>query len=152
MFFLSALLLGFVSGLRTLTAPAAVSWAAHLGLLKLAGTPLAFMGSKYTAIIFTVLAVGELINDKFPKTPSRKTPPQFIARLVSGALVGACVGEATGALAWGVLAGVVGAVAGTLGGAWQRGRLASSFGRDLPAALLEDALAIVVAVLVVARF
>src|SRR5215831_10546301 len=82
MFVLSALLLGFVSGLRTLTAPAAVSWAAHLGLLKLAGTPLAFMGSKYTAIIFTVLAVGELINDKLPKTPSRKTPPQFIARLV----------------------------------------------------------------------
>ena len=47
---LFALLLGYVSGVRTLTAPAAVSWAAHLGSLKPAGTPLAFMGSKYTAV------------------------------------------------------------------------------------------------------
>lgn len=72
--------------------------------------------------------------------------------IVSGALVGACVGAATGSLAWGMLAGVIGAVAGTLGGAGQRGRLVSAFGRDLPAALLEDLLAIVVAILVVARF
>ena len=36
----------------------------------------------------------------------------------------------------------VGAVVGTLGGAAARGKLAEAFGRDLPAALLEDAIAI----------
>jgi uncharacterized membrane protein len=39
-------------------------------------------------------------------------------------------------------AGVVGAVLGTLGGHRARGGLAGSFGRDLPAALLEDAVAV----------
>ena len=75
-----AFLIGVVSGLRALTAPAAVSWAARLGFLKLEGTPLAFMGYVATPYIFSLLAIGELINDKLPKTPSRKVPPQFIAR------------------------------------------------------------------------
>jgi uncharacterized membrane protein len=35
---LLALLLGIVAGLRAMTAPAAVSWLAHLGLLSLGGT------------------------------------------------------------------------------------------------------------------
>jgi uncharacterized membrane protein len=37
-------LLGCVAGLRSLTAPAVVCWAAHLGWLNLAGSKLAFMG------------------------------------------------------------------------------------------------------------
>ncbi len=36
-----ALLIGVIAGLRALTAPAAVSWAAWLGWLPLQGTPLA---------------------------------------------------------------------------------------------------------------
>jgi uncharacterized membrane protein len=152
MFLILALLLGIVSGLRAMMGPAAVSWAAKLGLLAVAGTPMAFMGFKYTAIILTVLAIGELINDKLPKTPSRKTPPQFIARVVSGSLVGATVGAGSGSLILGLLAGAVGAVAGTLGGAAVRGRLAKAFGKDLPAALLEDAVAIVLSIVVVTRF
>jgi len=152
MYLAIAFLLGIVSGLRTLTAPAAVSWAARLGLLRVSDTPLAFMGFKYAPIIFTVLAIGELINDKLPKTPSRKTPPQFIARVLMGALVGATVGAATGSLFAGLVAGAIGAVAGTYGGAAMRGRLASMFGRDLPAALLEDALAIILSIVLVTRF
>ena len=35
---LLALLIGFVAGLRALTAPAAISWAAHFGWLQLSGT------------------------------------------------------------------------------------------------------------------
>ena len=117
MFIVLALLLGVVSGLRAITAPAAVSWVAKLGTLAVAGTPMAFMGFKYTPIILTVLAIGELINDKLPKTPSRKTPPQFIARILSGSLVGATVGAGSGSLILGLLAGAIGAVAGTYGGA-----------------------------------
>jgi len=149
MFIVVALVLGMVSGLRTMTSPAVVSWAARLGVLAVSGTPMAFMGFKYTPIIFAVLAIGEIINDKLPKTPSRTVPPQFIARILSGSLVGATVGAAAGSLIIGLLAGAIGAVGGTLGGAAIRGRLAKAFGKDLPAALIEDTAAIVLAILVV---
>ena len=147
-----AFLIGVVSGLRALTAPAAVSWAARLGLLKLEGTPLAFMGYAATPYIISLLAIGELINDKLPKTPSRKVPPQFIARVVTGALSGATLGAGSGALVLGLVCGAIGAVAGTLGGASARGALSRAFGKDLPAALIEDMVAILLALFVVTRF
>jgi uncharacterized membrane protein len=96
------------------------------------------MGYKYTPVIFTVLAVGELINDKLPKTPSRKALPSFIARIVSGALVGGTIGASRDMLVLGLVAGALGAVVGTLGGAAVRAKLAVLFRKDLPAALLED--------------
>jgi len=149
-FYLAALLLGVIAGLRAVTPVAAVSWAASLGILKLTGTPLAFLGATITPWIVSAIAVGELINDKLPKTPSRKVPIQFGGRIVSGGLGGAAVGLSTGALIPGVVLGAVGAVIGTLGGAWARGRLAAAFGRDLPAALIEDLVAVVGAAAVVA--
>jgi len=92
-----------------------------------------------------VLAIGELINDKLPKTPSRKAPGPFIGRVMSGALCGAALG--------GLLAGVLGAVAGTLGGYEFRARLVRAIGgKDLPIALLEDAIAIGGAVWIVSQF
>ena len=42
----------------------------------------------------------------------------------------------------GLIAGIMGAVAGTFGGAKARSLLARTFGRDLPAALLEDVVAL----------
>jgi uncharacterized membrane protein len=146
-----AFLIGIVAGLRAMTAPAAVSWAAHLGLLPLQGTPLAWLGYAFTPYIFTVLALGELFNDKLPKTPSRTVPPQFIARVISGSLVGAAIGAAGQSLILGLVAGAIGAVAGTLGGAALRSKLAGFFGKDLPAALLEDAIAIILSIVVVTR-
>jgi len=151
MFILFALLLGVVSGLRAILSPAAVSWAAKLGMLAVAGTPMAFMGFKYTPVVLTILAIGELVNDKLPNTPSRKVPPQLIARLLSGALVGATVGATFGSIAVGLIAGALGAIAGTYGGALLRGRLAKGFGKDLPAALTEDAIAILLSVVLVTR-
>ena len=114
-----AFLVGIVAGLRALLAPAGVSWAARLGVLGVTSTPLAFMGYKYTPVIFTVLAVGELINDKLPKTPSRKALPSFIARIVSGGLAGGTIGASREMLVLGLVAGALGAVVGTLG--WRRG-------------------------------
>jgi uncharacterized membrane protein len=141
-FYVLALCIGIIAGLRTMTAPAAISWAAHLGWLPLAGTPLAFMGFAYTPYVFTLLAAIELVTDQLPQTPSRKVPMQFGARLASGALCGAAFGAAAGGLVTGLIAGVLGAVIGTLGGASLRARLAKTLGRDLPSALLEDALAV----------
>lgn len=144
-----ALLIGIVAGLRAMTAPAAVSWAAYLGWIDLSQTPLAFMGYSWTPWIFTVLAIAELISDQLPTTPSRKVPIQFGTRIVMGALTGAALGAAGGMLIVGLIAGIVGAVIGTYGGAELRSRLAAAFGRDLPAALIEDAVAIVGAFLIV---
>ena len=148
-YYLLALCIGVVAGLRAVTAPAAASWAAWLGWLSLRGTPLAFLGYSAAPWILTVLAIGELIADQLPKTPSRKVPVQFGTRLITGALSGAAVGAGGGVLIGGLVAGVVGAVVGTLGGAAARARLAAAFGRDLPAALLEDVVAIGAAVLIV---
>lgn len=147
--YLAALLLGVVAGLRAMTPVAAVCWAASLGMLKLAGTPLAILGSTVAVWIATLAAGFELVSDKLPKTPSRKVPLQFGARILMGGLAGGAVGTSGGALAIGAVLGVVGAVAGTYGGAAARGRLAARFGRDLPAALTEDLTAVVGAALIV---
>jgi len=148
-FYFAALLLGVIAGLRAVTPVAAVSWAASLGILKLTGTPLAFLGAVATPWIVSAMAFGELINDKLPKTPSRKVPVAFGARIASGGLAGAAVGLSAGAPIPGLVLGVVGAVIGTLGGAWARGRLAAAFGRDLPAAVVEDVVAVGGAALVI---
>jgi uncharacterized membrane protein len=137
-----AFLIGVIAGLRTMTAPAAVAWAASLGWMDVSHTPLAFMGYRWTPWLLTLLAVVELVGDQLPAAPSRKIPMQFGARVASGALCGATLGAPGGALVEGLVVGVVGAVVGTLGGATVRARLASSFGKDLPAALIEDVVAI----------
>lgn len=148
--YLFALLLGIVAGLRTMTAPAVVSWAAHLGLISVSGTWLGFMGHAITPWVFTALALGELVADQLPSTPSRKVPMQFGARLVSGALCGATIGIGSGQWLVGAIVGVIGAVIGTLGGAAARAKMAAAFGKDRPAALIEDAVAIGGAILAVA--
>ena len=74
---------------------------------------------------------------------------QFGTRLVSGAFTGAVIGTVGGMLVAGLIAGIVGAVIGTYGGAEVRSRFAGAFGRDLPAALIEDAVAILLALWVV---
>jgi uncharacterized membrane protein len=144
-----ALLIGVVAGLRTFTAPAAASWAAHLGWLPLAGTPLAFMGSVWAAGILTLMAFVEFVTDQLPTTPSRTVPMQFGARIVMAAVAGAAIGAPSGLLIGGGIAGIVGAVIGTYGGSAARARLAAAFRKDRPAAFIEDAVAIVGAILVV---
>lgn len=147
--YLFALLIGVVAGLRALTAPAAVAWGAHLGLIPLQGTPLAWLGGNIATWVFTALAVLELVGDQLPQTPSRKVPVQFGTRIASGAFCGAAVGMLGGAWIGGAIAGAIGAVIGTLGGADVRARLAKAFGKDLPAALIEDVVAIGGAALIV---
>jgi uncharacterized membrane protein len=144
---LLALLLGVVAGLRTMTAPALVSWAAHMGWFDLNGTLLAFVGNVWARWILTLLALVELVVDQLPSTPSRTVPAQFGARIVSGGFSGAAVGAGSGAMFAGLLSGITGAVIGTLGGRAVRARLAAAFGNDHPAAFIEDAVAIGAAVL-----
>ena len=146
---LLALFIGIVAGLRAMMPLAAVSWAAYGGFLDLSGTWIAFLGTIWAAMLLTVVALLELVTDQLPNTPSRKVPQQFITRLLTGALAGAAIGVPYGTWIAGLVSGVLGAVAGTYGGAWLRATLATSFGKDPPAAFIEDAIAIVAAVVII---
>jgi len=146
---LLALLIGIVAGLRAMIAPAAVSWAVRLGILGVGGTWLAFLGAAWTPWILSALALAELVGDQLPATPSRTVPIQFATRIIAGALAGAAIGVVGGQIGGGAIAGVAGAVIGTLGGQALRARMAAAFGGDRPAAFVEDAIAIVGAVMIV---
>jgi uncharacterized membrane protein len=137
-------LLGCVAGLRAFTAPAAVCWGAHLGWLHFAGTSFGFIDYMVTLIIFTLLALGEIINDKLPKTPARTSPPQFIARILFGAFAGAALSVgAGGRVVTGALAGMVGAAVATFAGYHIRHALVAQVKiPDFPVAVMEDLLAI----------
>jgi uncharacterized membrane protein len=147
MLYLLAILIGVVAGLRAMTPLAAVSWAAWLGWIDLSATPFGFLGNIIAVIILTILAVVELVTDQLPSTPSRKVPVQFGTRIVTGAASGALL--LSGSWIIGLILGAIGAAIGTYGGAAVRASLARSFGRDLPAALIEDVVAVAGALLIV---
>jgi uncharacterized membrane protein len=75
---LFAFLIGFFTGLRALTAPAVTAWTVYLGWLKLE-RPLSLIGSLPAAVIFTLLAIAELVADKLPQTPRRSISLSILA-------------------------------------------------------------------------
>jgi uncharacterized membrane protein len=147
--FLLAFLLGIIAGLRSMTPLAALSWAAYLGWLPTDGTWLGWLHHPISVFVFTATALGELVADKLPMIPSRTELMPFATRVVVGAFCGAALGTRAGSVIAGVVAGVIGAVIGTVGGAAVRKQLAEAIGKDLPAALLEDLVALGGALLVV---
>ncbi|HET8923451.1 MAG TPA: DUF4126 family protein [Candidatus Acidoferrum sp.] len=146
-------LIGVLTGLRSLTPPAATAWAAQFGWLKLPRF-FSWLGTIPAVAIFTVLALVELISDKLPKTPSRTEPMGLIARIIMGAFAGACVatGAGQGAVLGGLL-GAAGAVAGTFAGYRARTQLVKALGTpDFVVALLEDLVAVGGSLYLVSRF
>jgi uncharacterized membrane protein len=141
---IASFLIGFFAGLRSLVAPAATAWAAHLGRLTLE-RPLSLIGSLPSVIVFSILAVGELIVDKLPRTPNRTALLGVIARILTGALTGACVaaGRQEPAL-MGALLGAAGGVTGCYLGYYARTRTVKALGvKDFYVAVLEDVIALV---------
>jgi uncharacterized membrane protein len=151
---LLAFLIGVVAGLRSLTAPAVVAWGAHRNWMPLQHTPLSFMASTPAMVIFIFLAIGELVADQLPSTPSRTAPPGLITRIVTGGLCGACLAAAgTQSLILGVLLGIVGALVGAFGGFQARNGLVKALKvPDLVIAILEDLVAVGGAFFIVSRF
>jgi uncharacterized membrane protein len=134
--------IGFVAGLRSFTAPAVVAWAAHSGYISLGQSRLAFIGTTAAAVVVSLLALGELIADKLPKTPKRTALMPLIVRIASGAFCGACLSQTVPAL----LLGGIGALIGTFAGYQVRKRLVTSVGvKDFVVAIGEDVVAIVLA-------
>lgn len=122
----AALLLGFVAGLRSLMAPAAV-------FLQRGGI---------AGYLFSVGAILELIMDALPRAPARTGAQGVIARIISGIVVGWFVCSFRGANPFlGALLSVAGALAGTFIGLPVRVAAIQRLGA-LPAALLEDFVAI----------
>jgi uncharacterized membrane protein len=151
---LLAFLIGVIAGLRSLTAPAAVTWGATRHWLNLQGTPFAFMGSTAAVAVFTLLAIGELVADKLPSTPNRTSIAGLGARVVMGALSGAALASAGGqSFVLGAVLGAAGGIAGAYAGYEARTRLVTSLeAPDLVIALLEDLVAIGGGLLIVSRF
>jgi uncharacterized membrane protein len=145
--------IGVVAGLRSMTAPAVVAWAAHLGWINLSGSPLAFMGSIWAVAIFTLGAVGEFIADQLPSTPPRTKGPGLIARIVMGLLTGACLALAGGAsLIVGAILGAIGSLVGAYGGYYARTGLVRSLRvPDFAVAIPEDLVAVGLGLLLVTR-
>jgi uncharacterized membrane protein len=150
---LLAFLIGLFAGLRSLTPPAAVAWGAHWGWLNLPHL-FSWIGTTLVAVIFTVLALVELINDKLPKTPNRTVPAPAIVRILMGAFAGACVATAGAqGIVVGALVGVAGALVGTFGGYHARKGLVKALGSpDFVVALVEDLIAVGGSLWVVSRF
>ncbi len=146
--------IGVVAGLRSLTAPVVVAWAAYLGWINLHDSPLAFMGSKWSVGIFTVLALVELVADQLPSTPARTAPVGLCARIFTGGLSGACLAVAGGgALVVGAVAGAIGGVVGAFGGYQARvGLVRSLRAPDVVIAVPEDVVAIALGLFLVSRF
>jgi uncharacterized membrane protein len=141
-------LLGFATGMRTMTPIAVLCWFAYFKFLPLDGTWGFWAASLTSACIFTVFAVGEWIGDKLPKTPNRTDVFPLIARLTFGGLVGALA--ATGARGpglEGVILGVLGAAIGTFVSFMLRRFFTEQCGRALPVAFIEDGIALLLAVL-----
>lgn len=146
--------IGIIAGLRSLTAPAVVAWAAHRGWLNLQGTSLSFLGSTAAVATFTILAVVELVTDQLPSTPARTKPPGLIARILLGGLSGAAVTLAGGqSAAVGGCLGAAGGVIGAFAGYQVRTGLVRALKvPDFAIAVLEDLVAVAGALFIVTRF
>ena len=151
MLLLLAFALGAAAGLRSMTPPAVVAWAGRLGHLDLEPTPLAFLGSAALAWLLAAAALGELVADKLPFTPSRIRPGPLVARIVTGTISGAALAAgAGGSLSGGAIAGALGALAGTFGGYNARTGLVRALGTpDYVVAVAEDVIAVGGAVLLI---
>src|SRR5262245_37061511 len=125
-----AFLIGVVAGLRSLTAPAVVAWAAHLGWIELGGSPLSFMQSTVAVVVATLLALGELVFDKLPSAPNRTALLGLAARILLGGLCGAAIASSRAApITLGAALGGAGGIVGAFGGYEIRKRLTRATGR-----------------------
>lgn len=133
---LLAFLLGFVSGLRTFTAPAVLWIMRHRG-------PWAY--------VLLAAAAFEFFYDVYPNAQPRTSAVGLGARIISGAFVGWWVAVATGiSPVMGAIVGGIGALAGACGSFAVRRRAIAVIG-NTASGLLEDIVAIAAAILIVAR-
>ena len=140
----AALTLGAVSGMRSMMAPAVISWSARRSGVDLESTP--FSAFKGAAIGRTAVAmvVGELLADKSPFEPNRTDSTALLARAVSGGAAGAAVFKARrSSMLVGALVGAAAAVGAAYGSYYLRKSASRYFQvSDRVVALVEDGIAL----------
>ncbi len=141
-------LLGFTTGLRCFTPMALLCWFAWAGQISVDGTWAAWTARLWVAIAFTLLALGELVSDKLPKTPARTAPLGLSGRLIMGGLGGAiCATAMQGPEMEGILLGASCALVGAFAGYMIRRDLVQRHAcADWPIAVGEDMITIVCAI------
>jgi uncharacterized membrane protein len=133
--------MGAVSGLRSLTGPAIIAQAANRNIIKLKGTPLAWLGSNSAARTSALLAAGELVADKLPFIPGRTDAPSLAARFIAGAVCGMAIASQRkrSDKIMGAIVGGTAAIAAAYAGYQYRKRVKLW---PIAAALLEDGVAV----------
>ena len=114
--------LGVLAGMRTTSAPVVASQVLSRHPSKhLANSPLRLMQSTNVALGMKVLALGEAVGDKLPKTPNRIAAGGVIGRCFAGSLAGASIYKAAGKSALtGALLGSAVALGSTFGSYYLR--------------------------------
>jgi uncharacterized membrane protein len=146
--------IGVLTGLRAMTPIAVLCWVTMLGRIPTAHGWTSFVANKISVGLFTLAALGELIGDKLPNTPSRTKFPGLAARILFGALCAMILACTAGFPIYiAAILGAVGGVAGTYAGWFLRTRVVATLHcPDWPIALLEDAIAIAGSCLVCVQF
>jgi len=140
-------LVGVVTGMRSMTALAVLCWFAWLGMLPETGWA-AWSATAVAAIVFGVCALGEYASDLSPRAPSRTSAFPLTVRLLFGAMAGVlCAHALNQPVAGGVVFGVCGVLIGAFGGVRLRVWLAKKVGRDWPVGVAESAVALGLSVL-----
>jgi uncharacterized membrane protein len=140
LFLTTAFIVGFATGLRTFTPLALICWVAVWGWLPLASSRLHFLGTATGAVIVSILALGELIGDKLPMTPSRTSTGPLSGRILIASFAAAALAIGMGQ-SWiaAIVCGAVASIAGSFAGF--RYRTSMTKGIALPAwtfAVAED--------------
>jgi uncharacterized membrane protein len=111
-----AAVLGAISGMRSMAAPAIVSRFAHTGLLPLQDSQIKFLTHRNSAKTMAVMAIGEMVADKLPFIPNRTSVFPLVTRAVSGALSATAFTKARRrSVALGALIGSLAAVGASYG-------------------------------------
>lgn len=138
-----AALLGLATGGRSSSGPAGLAWTSEPG----DAAPLGALAGSRGRAAASAFALGEVVADKLPQTPSRLSIGPLAGRAVLGAVCG--IGLAARGVGVPVrrlpvqvavpvaLVGTAAAVAGSYAGSAWRAR--APFPSDVPAALVEDA-------------
>ncbi len=139
-----AMLLGFATGIRSMTGVAALGWAASSGRVGFGERwPFSLLDQPLASKGLLAAAGGEMIVDKLPFTPARTHPVPLLARMSVGAFVGAAVCAAEQQSVWtGAGVGAVAALFGSFAGYGMRSQVVASGVPALPAAMVGDALAV----------
>jgi uncharacterized membrane protein len=138
---LRAAALGAASGSRSTLGVTAVALTSARGDR---GRLASGLGSTTGTAVSGVLALGELVADKLPTTPSRLAPPALGGRVLLGGTAAVAEARRDGHdPVLPALVGAAGAVGAALLGARLRGVAAQRFGSDKPGAFVEDGVAAV---------